>query len=279
MKKMLLPPDWDKPDKDNVELCRKFQSSIWHGSDGFYFKYRYFTPSSKEEKRADILYPLAVYIHGADAFGDDNSLQLEMHDIGTMFAKDSWQEENPCYILAPQCRMDRHWSRNDTTAMLHEFIFSFAAKYPDIDRSRIYVYGYSAGGLGILNLLKKYPDHYAAGIPICGATSGEGIKELLKTPVWLVHAEDDRIVRATYGNPGIGSNYYLGSADIYEVLHDQHGKGIDIRYTGYPKDWMGTIFGVNPHCSWVAVSDERHGDTIRRWLFSKVKPHAAGCGG
>lgn len=268
---MILPPDWDKPNEGNDLLCQKFRSAIWHGRNGFYFKYRYFIPMRNEEERADILYPLAVYIHGADAFGDDNSLQLDMHDIGTMFAKDSWQQSDPCYILAPQCSMDRHWSRKDTTAMLHEFIFSFSEKYRDIDTNRIYVYGYSAGGLGTLNLIKKYPGYYAAAMPICGATSGENIKELLKTPIWMVHAEDDRIVRSSYGNPGEGSNYYLGSADIYEVLHKYHGQEIDVRYTGYPKGWMEKIFGVNPHCSWVAVSDERQGAEIRKWLFRQKK--------
>ncbi|MBQ7583479.1 MAG: prolyl oligopeptidase family serine peptidase [Lachnospiraceae bacterium] len=268
---MLLPPDWDRPDKDNGLLCSKFRSAIWHGEDGFYFKYRFYKPSVKEGDRADILYPLAVYIHGADAFGDDNSLQLEMHDIGTVFARDDWQEKEPCYILAPQCRMDRHWSRNDTTAMLHGFINDFIEKQGDIDSGRIYVYGYSAGGIGTLNLLKKHPDFYAGAIPICGATSGEDIKELLNTPIWLVHAEDDRIVKATYGNPGEGSKFYLGSADIYEVLRKYHGAGIDIRYTGYPAGWMDKIFGVNPHCSWVAVSDERQGAEIRKWLFRQKR--------
>ncbi len=267
---MILPVDWDRPEEGNDLICRKFMSGIWHGEDNaHYFHFRYYKPITKH---ADVSKtPLAVYIHGADAFGDDNNSQLEMHDIGTMLAKDLWQEEHPCYILAPQTSMFMHWSRNDTVMLLQEFIEYFINKHDDIDRSRIYIYGYSAGGLGILKLLKKYPDFYAGAIPICGATDGHNIKELLKTPIWLVHAEDDRIVRASYGEAGEGSKYYLGSADIYEVLKKYKGKGHDVLYTEYREGWMKKVFGVNPHCSWVTVSDDKQGAEFRNWLFRQKR--------
>ena len=226
---MILPADWDKPSEGNDLLCRKFLSGRWHGKDGFYFKYRFYMPSAGEGDRADRKYPLVVYIHGADAFGDDNDLHLSMHDIGTVFARDEWQEREPCYILAPQAKMENHWSRRDTTEYLYAFIKEFADMHEDIDACRIYVYGYSAGGLGTLNLLKRPPELAA----------------------------------------GEGSRFFLGSADIYEVLRGYNGA--DIRYTGYPEGWMKKIFGVNPHCSWVTVSDDRYGAEIRHWLFRQRK--------
>ena len=266
MSRMILPADWDSPDKDNGSLCRKFKSGIWYCEDrSASFRYRYYKPYSKSGSGSE--FPLAIYIHGADAFGDDNSSHLEMHDIGTMFAKDIWQEKHPCYILAPQTSMMQHWSRNDTVILLQEFVTHFLSRHDDIDHDRIYIYGYSAGGLGILKLLKKYPDFYAGAIPICGATDGHDILELLKTNVWLVHAMDDRIVRASYGKQGEDSKFFMGSADIYEVLKKHNEPGHEILFTGYPEDWMKNVFGVNPHCSWVTVSDERHGAEFRSWLF------------
>ena len=50
-------------------------------------------------------------------------------------------------------------------------------------------------------------------------------------------------------------------------------KDTDIRYTEYPKGWMKKFFGVNAHCSWVAVSDEKFGKDIREWMFSKSLKH------
>ena len=265
---MLWPADWDKPSEGNDALCARFTEGIWHGEADFYFKYRFFIPHRSTD---DHQYPLVLHLHGADAFGDDNSLQIDMHDIGTMFAKDSWQEHDPCYILVPQCDQYKHWARSDVGAMLQQMVISFTERYKDIDRERIYVYGYSAGGLGTLNLIKKYHGFYAGAIPICGATSGENIQSLLETPIWMVHAFDDRIVKATYGNPGEGSKFYLGSRDIFDVLQKYLNKDTDLRYTEYPKGWMKKIFGVNPHCSWVAVSDDRFGGEIRKWLFRQKR--------
>ncbi|MCR5774290.1 MAG: hypothetical protein K6G42_04315 [Lachnospiraceae bacterium] len=271
---MLWPVDWDKPSDENSALCAGFPMGVWHGEGTFSFKYRYFKPVSdngSDSAAPERKYPLVVHLHGADAFGDDNRLQLDLHDIGTMFARPEWQEHDPCYILVPQCDQYKHWARSDVAFDLQQFIISFTEKYKDIDTSRIYLYGYSAGGLGVFTLLKKYPEYYAGAIPICGATNGEDIRKLLKTPVWMVHAIDDRIVKATYGNPGEGSKFYLGSKDIYEILHNIPEKGSDVRYTEYPDGWMKKILGVNPHCSWVAVSDQRLGEEFRKWLFKQKR--------
>ena len=265
---MVWPADWDKPCEENSVLAARFSSGIWYGEDAVYFKYRYYAPKSAG-RAGNEKYPLVLHLHGADAFGDDNSLQLDLHEIGTVFAKDSWQQRHPCYVLVPQCDQYRHWSRNDISRQVQRFVISFTEKYKDIDTDRIYVYGYSAGGLGTFTLIKNFPEYYAAAVPICGATSGDRIKDLLKIPVWMVHAEDDRIVRSSYGNPGESSKFYMGSAEIYEVLKKYFDKNTDIRYTEYPKGWMKEFFGVNPHCSWVAVSDDKSGKDIREWMFSK----------
>ena len=118
---MVWPADWDKPGEDNSIIAAGFSSGIWHGEDHIYFKYRYFTPKSAAGEK----YPLVLHLHGADAFGDDNSLQLELHEIGTMFARESWQLKHPCYVLVPQCDQHRHWSRNDITRQVQDFVISF----------------------------------------------------------------------------------------------------------------------------------------------------------
>ena len=43
---------------------------------------------------------------------------------------------------------------------------------------------------------------------------------------------------------------------------------VDLRYTEYPEGYMTGGFGVNPHCSWVAVSDARSLG-IWEWMFQK----------
>lgn len=94
--KMLLPPDWDKPSPANEKLCEKFNYGQYE-TNGFCLPYRLFVPETQEK-----FVPLVLHLHGADAVGNDNESQLSTHDIGTMFVRDEWQQEHPCFVLAPQ---------------------------------------------------------------------------------------------------------------------------------------------------------------------------------
>ncbi|MCR5748274.1 MAG: hypothetical protein K6G03_11250 [Lachnospiraceae bacterium] len=279
---MHLPEDWDKPDKGNDILCRRFKHGVWtghytdHNNDTDQLNYRYFIPEITTEGNEGTL-PLALYLHGADAFGDDNDSQLSIHDIGTMFVRDEWQAIHPCCVIAPQCSRGRHWSNQDVLRLLHMSLNTFIDEHPVIDISRIYVYGYSAGGLGVLNLIKSYPGYYAGAISICGATGADRSELLLKTPLWMVHAIDDNIVKATYKhrffeNDTSHYGYYMGSKDLYERLKKLWPFDDDrINYTEYPEGFMKENFNINPHCSWVTVSDQKSGIEFREWLFRQKR--------
>ena len=249
---MKLPSDWDKPSPDNHILCARFGYGSFE--DRGLLKYRLFKPKAAGKV------PLVIYLHGADAFGNDNEQQLEMHDIGTMFARDSWQDKHPAYILAPQCKPSGHWAGPESGRRLCALIAELIKEHPDIDADRLYIYGYSAGGIGILRLLKDNPGLFAAAIPICGATDTEDLDKLIETPMWLFHAEDDKIVKVTYrGDSFFGIN--LGSRDIYAELKN---KMPGIRYTEYPAGYMHDHYGINPHCTWVPVSENLE---AMEWLF------------
>ena len=156
-------PDWDSPSKDNARLCSKFEYDEFLGL-GRSLKYRYFKPDTDKKV------PLVLYLHGADACGKDNETPLALHDIGTMFARDEWQKNNPCYILAPQYKKSSHWLAGNVLEVVQTIVDQKIEKEGNIDTDRLYVYGYSAGGIGTFELIKKYPDRYAGAIPICGAT-------------------------------------------------------------------------------------------------------------
>lgn len=258
--KMLLPPDWDKPGDGNDRLCARFSKRVYENGSGR-LNYRLYEPG--EKKGGPV--PLVLYLHGADAAGSDNELQLSMHDIGSYLARDDMQERYPCYILAPQYGEMKHWAMPDVKVLLWELVGKFTEDHDDIDRSRIYIYGYSAGGVGTLRLIKEHPGFFAAALSICGATGTWDIDNLLKTPLYLVHAADDTIVRASYRVKGSKETGNFGSADIYDRFRKDHS---DLKYDEYPTGWMKEHYGVNPHCSWVTVSDQRS-IKIWQWLFSK----------
>ena len=274
---MLLPADWDQPDKDNGKLCALFEKDIY-SHNGCRLPFRLFRPQAKTGS----LLPLVIYLHGADAVGNDNELPLSMHDVGTMFAKKEWQKEHPCYILAPQYGHGQHWSMEDTEQAAWNLFNETIAAY-SIDPSRIYIYGYSAGGVGTLRMLKNHPSFFAAAISICGATGKSDLPALRQTPLWMIHAVDDEIVKASYRSPNVRELAHLGSRDIFDYFRQTTGVpaqagpdtvfdarelsgGCELRYTEYPHGKMKALYGVHPHCSWVAMSDPAN-RRFGEWMF------------
>ncbi len=264
--KMLIPPGWDEASPENAGLCLKFAKKTGTAAESG-LPYRLFTPVRMRGKKV----PLVVFLHGADAAGDDNELQLSMHDIGTVLVRDDMQKDHPCYVLAPQYGEMQHWSMKDIKEGLWNLITDTAGAYSDIDTNRIYVYGYSAGGVGTIRLIKENPGFFAAAVAICGATSPWGIDKLLKTPLWMTHARDDSIVKAVYRKDKDAVPGNLGSHDIYDWYlkrrKEKKGRVCEMKYTEYPEGFMDEKYGVNPHCSWVVLSDPANTE-VWEWMFS-----------
>ena len=261
---------WDVAGVENAARAAQFLRDEY-GKGTICLPYRYFKgkPAYKisgttipEEAEKESL-PLVVFLHGADAIGNDNESQLLLHDVGSVFADRAWQEKHPCHIVAPQYDRGMHWANPVMTGVLQSFV-EFVADFIMADRSRIYIYGYSAGAIGIFSLLKKNPGYYAAAIPICGSTSGENLKQLEKTPLWMFHAADDPIVSAGASKMSFGRLEHLGSHVLVERL--QKIEEAEVHYTEYPEGEMMEKYGLHPHCSWVLRGRD---ETAKEWMFSK----------
>ena len=250
---MKLPPDWDKPSPENKKICDRFSYETYEYCGAL--PYRLFVPGCDERV------PLVVFLHGADAYGDDNELQLAMHDIGTVFASENWQKEHPCFVIAPQCKRGRHWSGLIDGERVCALVKDLFKRYKNIDPKRVYIYGYSAGGVGTLEIIKYHAKMFAAAVSICGATGERDVDALTKTPLWLIHAEDDLIVKASYQTENDVSPH-LGSRDIFKMLKDAHP---DLHYTEYKEGELKEKYGLNPHCSWVPAGRD---ECVKEWLFA-----------
>ncbi|MBQ6442221.1 MAG: prolyl oligopeptidase family serine peptidase [Lachnospiraceae bacterium] len=256
-------PDWDEPSEENEALCKKFSMERWRGQ-AVSLPYRMFVPErlKTETKNAPygaLKYPLVVFLHGADVVGNDNKRHLLLHDIGTIFARDDWQKRHPCYILAPQYGREMHWSQEEMQETMLLLISHLLKRYDRIDEKRVYIYGYSAGGVGTLELLKR-TDLFAAAMVICGTTYHVQLDQLIRTPIWLLHAADDRIVSPNR-KAGFGVEY-MGSKALYDLLKGQ--EGAQLFYTEYPKGELKEKYGLNPHCAWVPAGQD---EEVKEWLF------------
>jgi predicted peptidase len=168
--------------------------------------YRLFVPPDYDAK-ADTLYPLVLFLHGAGERGVDNKAQLKWG--GRELATDL-QAAGKCIVIAPQCPpgkqwVDTPWSKgvysvekvpvSESLRMAIEVVEKTAAEMK-VDRSRIYVTGLSMGGYGTWDALARRPDLFAAGVAICGAGDVASAAKLTKAgvAVWAFHGDKDNVV-------------------------------------------------------------------------------------
>jgi hypothetical protein len=71
-----------------------------------------------------------------------------------------------------------------------------AASQFNVDMDRLYVTGLSMGGGGVWNMLNRFPDRFAAGVPIAAVSPSGDFDggNLVGKPTWAFHARNDSAV-------------------------------------------------------------------------------------
>jgi poly(3-hydroxybutyrate) depolymerase len=112
------------------------------------------------------------------------------------------------------------------------------------DVNREYLYGESMGGEGVYKLLAEFPERFAGGVAVAGYTVNKGASEMAKTPLWVVHSEDDNTAP------------YSAIATIYQSILDAGGTKVELTtYTGLD------------HVP--ALENARSDPTFLRWLLDQ----------
>jgi predicted peptidase len=125
--------------------------------------------------------------------------------------------------------------------LLIELIDQAKLKLP-IDTNRIYITGLSMGGFGTFDAISRYPDLFAAAVPVCGGGDISKALTISHIPIWIFHGALDRAV-----NP-------ILSHDMLEALTKA---GARPGFTQYPEAG---------HFSWIAA----YSDTMMiDWLFKQ----------
>jgi predicted peptidase len=226
-----------------------FSSEKYTNTDGETLHYRQlisdYDPVSK--------YPLVIFLHGSGERGDDNDAQLKWGVQN--FASNKNMKMHPAIVIAPQCPKNMSWGNYSDTEMvlqpfpsepmklLNELIKETIQKLP-IDTDRIYITGLSMGGFGTFDAISRYPDLFAAAVPVCGGGDIKKAASIAHIPIWIFHGALDGAV-----NPVLSHNMLKALTDA----------GAHPGYTQYPKAG---------HFSWIAAYDD---EMMMDWLFSQKK--------
>jgi predicted peptidase len=202
-------------------------------------------------------YPLVIFLHGSGERGNDNEAQLKWG--AQNFATDEAMSMHPAFVIAPQCPEKEGWSNFDgrdkstdlklkptpskvmglVIDLVHEMVKKFA-----IDTNRIYITGLSMGGFGTYDAIERYPDLFAAAVPVCGGGDVSKAPLIAKMPIWIFHGAEDPAV-----NPAF-------SVSMLEALVKA---GAHPGFTQYPS---------TGHFSWLAAYKDQ---LMMEWLFRQHK--------
>lgn len=94
-------------------------------------------------------------------------------------------------ILAPDCP-GKGWDNFFSGAAAMELLEYIKGKYP-VDSDQIIVTGFSLGGMGTWYMAAKYPQVFAAAIPISGTPTVTVADAIGSIPLYVIHSTGDEI--------------------------------------------------------------------------------------
>lgn len=180
-----------------------FLKAVYRDGHGHKLPYRVLLPAHYSRNRR---YPLMVYFHGIMERGIDNTKPLKY--IAPVVTDPNFRWRYPCIVLVPQCPDGERWIKADyritgylstqspmpATRMTVAVINRLSREY-GVDRNRIYLTGISFGGSAVWDLLMRYPDKFAAGVPISAQTDPTIAPRIAHTPVWVFQGEKDSYIK------------------------------------------------------------------------------------
>jgi len=200
-------------------------------------------------------FPLVIFLHGSGERGNDNKAQLKW-GVKHFASYQIMQTYRPI-VIAAQCPENMRWgnfSASGTSiqkmpskpmALLIELIKERIKSLP-IDTNRIYITGLSMGGFGTFDALSRYPNMFAAAVPVCGGGDASKAKHFAHIPLWIFHGMLDDVV-----DPDL-------ALKMHKALVKQ---GANPGLTLYPN---------TGHFSWLAAYTDKK---MMAWLFQQSKSY------
>lgn len=236
------PPAWAE---DDDAILDGFAAHEYRSSTGVKLPYRLYSPISAKREPG---LPLILYLHGSGGASRDNRKQISGGNrLGThIWIESSMQERHPAFVIAPQIPETAKWhSSSDEpaphVAALLELLDELRSEL-HFDARRVYVVGQSRGGFGVWDLIARYPDRFAAAVPLCGGGDPKRVRFARDVAVWAFHGAKDATVPVARSRAMV---------DALRAVNPS------VRYTEYPDAG---------HNVWTRAFVERD---LPEWLFAQ----------
>lgn len=162
-------------------------------------------------------FPLIITLHG---IGERGSELWRVKGEGLPKILDGYNSF-PFIVVSPQCPSTTEWYYNDgIQVLLNKLIDSVIARY-SVDTNRIYLTGLSMGGIGTLDLAIRYPQRFAAIIPIAFRIEpGWNVCALTNIPMWAFHGAVDPIITLNRAQSVITALIACGGNPTFTIYPD-----------------------------------------------------------
>ena len=191
--------------------------------------------SQKADAMTEAL-PLVIFLHGAGERGNDNCMQLK-HCI-RFFLDDTVTNHYPFLLMVPQCPNEKRWVNTDwslsehtmdsvPTAELHGVMamLDSLTACGTVDSTRVYICGISMGGYGTWDALQRWPEKFAAAIPICGGGDPAFADRMKDIPIYIFHGVQDGIVMPSRSIQMYDALKDVGNEEVILVTYPDLGHG------------------------------------------------------
>lgn len=199
--------------------------------------------------------PAILFLHGMGERGDGpRDLPLVAQWGLPKFREERRQlldRPFPFLVAVPQCPKANTWCDASMLLGLGHLIDELAAE--QADPARLYLTGFSMGGIGAFCLALREPRRFAALASVCGAcTTPDALEALAHLPLWIAYGEDDEVGELTEG-----------SREIVRRLAG-HGRLVEKPYR------LGHRGGLGPH---VRTADAAYTEpALYDWLLTHRLP-------
>ena len=209
-------------------------AKTYTSSEGLELPYRIYVPATVA---ANEKIPTVLFFHGAGERGTNNVAQL-LHCLKQLMSY-VVDVGHPAVVIAPQCPNGMQWVDTPWSAPSHTMsekpskpmqaaieMFEKEIAAASVDRSRLYVSGISMGGYGTWDILQRFPEKFAAGMPICGGGDTNLAARLVNIPIHVVHGEKDSAVPVTRSRSMVEAIKTAGGRKITYLERAGEGHGV-----------------------------------------------------
>ena len=176
------------------------------------YPYLAYTPQGYNENDKKE-WPIIIYLHGSSCKG--NNLE-KLKKYGPPFYLERGMQVD-AIVISPQCPTNKNWT---VGTWFESFYKELKEKY-NFDPSRVYLTGMSLGGFGTWDLASRYPDYFAAVVPLCGGGRTGMVETMKDIPTWVFHGDLDQKVRLSRSEEMVNAMKNLGSEPKFSVLKGQ----------------------------------------------------------